>query len=84
MTNRKANRNQIKIVSRRGHIRPTVKHGWLDLDGWEAVVVIAIILAVRITVVITRLAWRFLVWLTPIVIRYATGLVLWFRAFYTH
>jgi hypothetical protein len=82
MTNR-SKPDQIQIMSRRGKIRPHFRRGWFDLDGFPALIVIAIIVAVRLARLIVTLVWSLLVWITPIVVHYTTGLVLWFRAFYT-
>lgn len=76
-------RADIKVRTVKGHVRTSVKYGWLDLNGVAAVVVIAIILALRLLRVITRLLWAMLVYLTPIVVRAVVGAVLYFRAFYT-
>jgi hypothetical protein len=83
-TNRRA---QIKISQRRGRIFVAVRHGWLDLEGLSALIIIAIILAARFMRVIVRLLVWLVCWIVPIIVRfaahYSTGLVLWFRAFYT-
>lgn len=47
MTKTKKPAAHIKITSRRGHIRPHVRIGWLDFDGALALGVIVIILALR-------------------------------------
>ncbi len=80
MTNRKA--PQIKIVTRRGKIHPSVKHGSLYTDGIVALILIAIIVAARFARVIIRLMWRILVWLTPVVVRLVIWLAREVRALY--
>lgn len=65
-TNSKA---KIQIQSRRGRIHPRVRHGWFDVDGGTAVTLIAIIVAARVSRVIFRRGFRFLVWLIPVIVR---------------
>ena len=78
---------KIKIHSRRGKFHASVKNGWVDFDGFTAMIIIAIILAARFTRVFARVSYRFTIWFVPgaarVIVWLATGLVLWFRAFYT-
>jgi hypothetical protein len=62
----------------------TLHIGGFSTDGWLAMIIITIILASRFV----RCTWRLVAWLAPLVsrlvLRYAAGLYLGFRAFYTH
>lgn len=66
----------------------TVHVGSFSTDGWLAVILIIIILAGRLARRIACLVWFALMLVIPpltrLALRYAAGLYLGFRAFYTH
>lgn len=89
---------KITVQSRNGYIQPRVRHGWFDVDGVEAMIIILIIVAVRIVrrvaVFITRVTVRVIKIVSPKVasltmitarwsLRHLAGAILAFRAFYT-
>ena len=87
-TNRKA------PATKSGHLvrwhvgnKITVHVGGFSTDGLLALVIISIILASRLVRRITCLFWAILVLIVPpltrLVLRYAAGIYLAFRAFYT-
>ena len=96
-TNRKPS---IQVKIHHGKIVPIVKAGhWLHVEGFTALVIIAIITVARIVKIIGCLVWsagclivppiarlvpRYAPRLTRLVLRYAAGIYLAFQAFYTH
>lgn len=84
MTTNRKSQVQIRVTSKRAVVkvgRNTVA------EGVPAIVIIAIILAIKLMLAITRSVLALLTWLLPIlfrfVIRRAVGVYLWFQAFYT-
>ena len=85
-TNRKP---AIQVKIHHGKIVPIVKAGhWLHVEGFTALLIIAIITVARIVKIIGCLVWSagclIIPPLTRLVLRQAAGLYLAFRAFYTH
>lgn len=77
---------KITITSKHGF---RIRHGWFDLDGIPAMIIIAIIVAVRISWRILVIADKVTAWLcwriigaARVTCRWLTGKVRAFRAFY--
>lgn len=56
-TTKRHHRAEIRVTTRHGHIRPRVRHGWFDVDGGLAVLLIVIILAARMIAAVVRFSW---------------------------
>jgi hypothetical protein len=92
-----ANGPKITVATRNGRFHARIRHGWFDVDGFTAVIIITIIVAMRgmwaLVRITAHILFRMIMIASPIVARMImisvrsgrrrmTGAILAFRAFY--